>query len=712
MRVIPWIAVLVVSCNVSFAEEPANGPQLLLKFDAFQTLVNPQCSHCRDEAKRRAADLRDDDPVLCWIRGYSDGGAIPIRFFLNTYRVISDSYGVFVYDPEAGYTRGFAPSYDFKFAGWRNGVMVMSHKDGTFYSCLTGIAFDGPKKGERLKPVPTLTSRWGFWIKHYPQTVAYHMFDKYQPKELPTESNSDEQKTRLPPDTRLGAEEMVLGVADGDSVRAYPVAALKESGLVRDRVGDQDRIIVWYGPTQTAAAYSTVATPQKADTAKPRALHFDLDPKSPDAALLDHETGSHWDVTGRAVDGELKGWTLDWLDGVKAKWFAWSAEYPKTTIYEAPKTGSLQEKTKMIAGTAEFLRAIPKRFATIKAIAADRHEVTMLIEGEADAKTWTIEPDAEIRRFGWWGRLEQFQVGERVWAWFKIDRRKEPLAIAMLCDEPTEQEMHGGSTLASRGAGEIVLHPLKGADRTLKLAGAEFYRGDQSISAEQLAVDSKAIVQSSEGRARLVLDAAAFEQRRAEQRRYLRDQWLTKGLPGTITFLHVFSGEMDLMLDHEAIRWGRSLKPGDEVRLSSGSDVTAVVKEMKPWHERTQLQLVVNGLDQADYKVGQRLACRMAAPPAAVDDSPFPPDMDRPRSAAERVEWFLASLYCDCQIGDDTCTGQFFTLASCNPNSCGLPNQMRATLREMIDRGSTDEQIFSELVKTRGADLLRPHLVP
>ena len=168
---------------------------------------------------------RDDDPVLCWIRGYSDGGAIPIRFFLNSYRVISDSYGVFVYDPEAGYARGFAPSYDFKFAGWRNGVMVMKHKDGTLYSCLTGIAFDGPKKGERLKPVPTLTSRWGFWIKHYPQTVAYHMFDKYQAKELPTVPHVDEQKTRLPPDTRLPGEEIVLGVADGGTVRAYPLAA-------------------------------------------------------------------------------------------------------------------------------------------------------------------------------------------------------------------------------------------------------------------------------------------------------------------------------------------------------------------------------------------------------------------------------------------------------------------------------------------------------
>ena len=208
-----------------------------------------------------------------------------------------------------------------------------------------------------------------------------------------------------------------------------------------------------------------------------------------------------------------------------------------------------------------------------------------------------------------------------------------------------------------------------------------------------------------------MLDAPAFEQRHAEQQRYLRDQWLSKGLPGTITFLHVFSGEMELMLDHEAIRWGRSLKPGDEVRLSSGPGIAAVVKDVTPWRERTQLRLVVNGLDLADWTVGQRLLCRMAAPAAAVDDSPFPPDIERPRSAAERVEWFLASLYCDCQIGDDTCTGQFFTLASCNPSSCGLPDQMRAKLREMIDRGLTNEQIFSELVKTRGPGLLQPHLV-
>src|SRR5438105_4530715 len=173
------IAVLIAGMTAAFAA--AQQPLLVAKPDAFKTLVNPNCSHCRDEAKRRAADLRPDDRVLCWTRGYSDGGAIPYRFFLNAYRVISDSYGVFVHDPDAGFARGYLPSYHFRFHGWRNGVMVMKHKDGTLYSCLSGVAFDGPKKGSRLTPIPTVVSDWGFWLERYPQAVAYHMFDKYKP---------------------------------------------------------------------------------------------------------------------------------------------------------------------------------------------------------------------------------------------------------------------------------------------------------------------------------------------------------------------------------------------------------------------------------------------------------------------------------------------------------------------------------------------------
>jgi hypothetical protein len=332
------------------ADDADNDAKLIVKPHAFQTLVNPQCSHCRDEAKRRAGELRDDDRVLCWTRGYSDGGAIPVRFFLSPFRVISDSYGVFVYDADAGYARGYAPSYNFRFHGWRNGVMVMKHKDGTLYSCLTGLAFDGPKKGTRLKAIPTLISNWGFWLEHYPQAVAYHMFDKYKPVELPTEINEESRKSRPPADKRLPADAPVLGVWTGKHARAYPAEAVEKAVLLEDKLNDKTSYVLWQGKAGTAAAYLPEASaPRKYEGPRPnadgesppddrpegpkKAVTLTFDAKNAAAPFVDKETGSRWDIAGRAVEGELKGWTLTWLDSTQVKWFAWAAECPETTIY-------------------------------------------------------------------------------------------------------------------------------------------------------------------------------------------------------------------------------------------------------------------------------------------------------------------------------------------------------------------------------------------
>lgn len=326
------ISFAIITFGVAPAADSTKDGNLIIKPDAFKTLVNPQCSHCKDEAKRRAGDLKDDDRVLCWIRGKYDGGAIPFRFFLNPYRVISDTYGVFVYDPDAGYARGYAPSLDFTFHGWRNGVMVMKHKDGTLYSCLSGVAFDGPNKGKRLEVIPTLTTNWGYWLKEYPGTVAYHMFDKYQPVELPTQANADSQKSRPKPDDRLPPDTPVLGVFDGKTARAYPLAQLAKEGVIHDTVDNQVRVLLWYEPTRTAAAYLPTAT--KPDgTGKPRSITLGLASKGAAAPFIDEESDSGWDITGRAVAGEMKGKVLNWLDSTQVKWFAWAAEYPETTIY-------------------------------------------------------------------------------------------------------------------------------------------------------------------------------------------------------------------------------------------------------------------------------------------------------------------------------------------------------------------------------------------
>lgn len=345
------------ACSTGFAAEPpSEKPFSIFRPQAFKTLVDPDCSHCIDEAKRRASELRDNDRVLVWTRGYSEGGAIPYRFFLNRHRVISDSYGVFVYDSDAGFARGFAPSYEFSFHGWRNGVMVMQHKDGTLYSCLTGLAFDGPNKGTRLQPIPTLVSDWGQWLKHYPHAVTYAMLPNFQPLELPTETNEDSRKSRGPSDNRLAADELVLGIWTGKSAKAYPVSWIGMCGFAMDVVDGEPIALLWEPITKTAAAYRPVAhqprkfrgpqpdakgisppdegtlLPDGAKPLPPRNLTLRQAESSSGNQVIDKETGSRWDIAGRATEGELKSWTLTWIDSIQVKWFAWAAEHPDTDI--------------------------------------------------------------------------------------------------------------------------------------------------------------------------------------------------------------------------------------------------------------------------------------------------------------------------------------------------------------------------------------------
>jgi hypothetical protein len=160
-------------------------------------------------------------------------------------------------------------------------------------------------------------SDWGFWHKRYPQSVAFTMFEKYKPVELPTKVSEDSRKSRGPLDKRLPADTVVLGVWDGKQARAYPLDALKKAGVVHE----PGRVVLWYDRTGTAAAYRLPTFGK---------WTFSINRKAEGAPFVDSRTGSHWDITGRGAGG---GPMLAWLDGVEVKWFAWAAEHPKTSIY-------------------------------------------------------------------------------------------------------------------------------------------------------------------------------------------------------------------------------------------------------------------------------------------------------------------------------------------------------------------------------------------
>lgn len=373
----------------------------------------------------------------------------------------------------------------------------------------------------------------------------------------------------------------------------------------------------------------------------------------------------------------------------------------------------------MIAGKADLLRQVPKKFATLISVDVENRQITAKIESEEKEQTWSINPDAELKIHGWWGRLEQFTPGDRVWIWFSLDRQKKPKAVLMLADEMSEQDIHGEPPLLKAidpRAGTITLQPAAGEDRILKRV-----MGLPPANLDDGPIGQPLFVQSAGDTARMTATAEQFDEFCRQQRDWLREKWRAEGLPGFVSILHPLGGELEILLDHEGMQWGRYLKPGDKLKIDIdcgvGDDdepppaVDATVRHVRPWRERTQLRLVTaSGVDQADLSLGARVHVHAPEPPQEVQDSELPGDIGRLTDKAERVEWFIASVYCSCSIGEDSCTGMFYSLASCNVVACGMPNTMRGRIGKMIDQGMKDEEIWRELREQAGPLLLKPHL--
>ncbi|HUE17860.1 MAG TPA: DUF3179 domain-containing (seleno)protein [Planctomycetaceae bacterium] len=326
------LAVLGIMAAPIRADVPGNeiGRKLILRPGLFTPLHEPPCSYCSTE--HRKGLIRDDDLVLAWIRGAHNGGAVSVRHFLAGPRVVNDTYGLFFYDPDGGYVAAYTKDYDYKFHGWRGGVMVVKGADGTLWSALTGIAFEGPQTGKRLTRLPSTTTNWGYWRMLHPESTAYNLFDgkKYPVIELLYGVSQDVAASLGRVDPRMPKDRPVLGLEVGDETKAYPLDLDVERACFTDEVGRRPIAVFWYGPTRSAVAFATMLNGQK--------LTFYADNSSPETApFKDKETGTRWTIAGRGVDGRLRGKELTWVPSIQCRWYAWSGEYPQTALYEGRK---------------------------------------------------------------------------------------------------------------------------------------------------------------------------------------------------------------------------------------------------------------------------------------------------------------------------------------------------------------------------------------
>ncbi len=222
--------------------------------------------------------------------------------------------------------------------------LIMFDRDTeSWWQQLTGEAIVGDRTGQVLEPLPSSIIAWADFKTAFPDGLVlsnetgfeydYGLNPYYRYDDIETAPSH----AIGPWDGRLPAKERVLAVElDGVSL-AYPFSQLAVTPVVTDSVGSKD-IVVFFKPG-TASALDGLIIADSRDVGAAAAFSpvvdgIRLNFHAEGELFVDDETGSSWDILGRAVTGSLQGKVLRPFVSGSHFWFAWAAFKPDTRVWE------------------------------------------------------------------------------------------------------------------------------------------------------------------------------------------------------------------------------------------------------------------------------------------------------------------------------------------------------------------------------------------
>lgn len=188
--------------------------------------------------------------------------------------------------------------------------------------------------GEPLPLYPVLETSWRRWKELYPITTVVgsetgHSRDyRLYPYGPYDQVGNNQLLYNQPVDPSRPLKERVLGIRIGDDAgRGYPfseLAALGSRAAVHEDIGGVPIAVFWdEADGQNAVAYESLLNDMP--------LSFTAEA----GGWRDAETGSLWDLAGRAVEGPLTGERLTPVaDAYVAFWFAWRFFQTDATIFD------------------------------------------------------------------------------------------------------------------------------------------------------------------------------------------------------------------------------------------------------------------------------------------------------------------------------------------------------------------------------------------
>ena len=221
----------------------------------------------------------------------------------------------------------------FQLAGINNQNFIMRDEEtGSWWQQVTGEAILGPLKGQRLTPVFHDELTFATWKREKPQGRVLRPDEEIARAGKYAPANWEERMATVPVATSFTLDEsleprtLVVGVTVNGASKAYPFDAVVRQSPIIDDVGGMPVFLVVGEDKKSVRAFERLVDGRK--------LEFFLKPGSSSLVLVDAETGSEWDFTGKANGGPLSGRQLKKVPVLNDYWFDWKAYHPNTIVYD------------------------------------------------------------------------------------------------------------------------------------------------------------------------------------------------------------------------------------------------------------------------------------------------------------------------------------------------------------------------------------------
>jgi hypothetical protein len=237
-----------------------------------------------------------------------------------------------------------------------NNTIYHDSDSGNFIQQLEGKVIRGPDEGATLESFPVVMATWAQWKELHPDTEVFYspgtrLRDRVVDKMLQTMIPISKLSKRDKPwhlmhediDDRLPAMSFVFGIVIAGDACAYPVESLAQYSVVNDSVGGTP-VVVFYDRQRGIGQIFN----RELDG---RVLSFEVT-EEPHAVARDTGTNSQWDVSGKAIEGELASRKLVTLPHYNQLfWFSWAAFNRDTRINRGgPSVPSTKQTESALAG--------------------------------------------------------------------------------------------------------------------------------------------------------------------------------------------------------------------------------------------------------------------------------------------------------------------------------------------------------------------------